>query len=201
MSEEGIDRSKRRFLTALTTGVGAVGVVYAATPFVLSMTPSARALAAGAPVEVDISKLELGQMLVVAWRGKPVYIVNRTQAMLDELPKINSILVDPLSKVQSQQPKYADNLWRSIKPEYLVVLGVCTHLGCAPSRVFTVGPASGLGADWPGGFFCHCHGSKYDMAGRVFKNVPAPMNLAVPPYFYLTDTKLRIGEDKKKGAA
>lgn len=200
MNEKGVDRSKRRFLTALTTGVGAVGVVYAATPFVLSMTPSARARAAGAPVEVDISKLEFGQMLTVAWRGMPVYIVNRTKAMLDELPKVNSMLVDPLSKVQSQQPKYADNIWRSIKPEYLVVLGVCTHLGCAPSEAFTVGPASGLGDDWPGGFFCHCHGSKYDMAGRVFKNVPAPMNLQVPPYFYLTDTVIRIGEDKK-GAA
>jgi len=200
MNEKGVDRSKRRFLTALTTGVGAVGVVYAATPFVLSMNPSARARAAGAPVEVDISKLELGQMLTVAWRGKPVYIVHRTQAMLDELPNVNPILVDPFSKVKSQQPPYAENLYRSRKPELLVVLGVCTHLGCAPSKAFKVGPASGLGDDWPGGFFCHCHGSKYDMAGRVFKNVPAPMNLDIPRYMYLTDTQLRIGEDKQ-GAA
>ncbi|MHB8454336.1 MAG: ubiquinol-cytochrome c reductase iron-sulfur subunit [Acidiferrobacterales bacterium] len=200
MNEKGVDRGKRRFLTALTTGVGAVGVVYAATPFVLSMTPSARARAAGAPVEVDISKVELGQMLTIAWRGKPVYIVHRTQAMLDQLPKNASLLVDPDSKVASQQPPYADNLYRSRKPELLVVLGVCTHLGCAPSKAFQVGPASGFGDDWPGGFFCHCHGSKYDMAGRVFKNVPAPMNLDVPPYMYLTDTMLRIGDDKK-GAA
>ncbi len=200
MNEKGVDRGKRRFLTALTTGVGAVGVVYAATPFVLSMTPSARARAAGAPVDVDISKVELGQMLTIPWRGKPVYIVHRTQAMLDQLPKNASLLVDPDSKVASQQPPYADNLYRSRKPELLVVLGVCTHLGCAPSKAFQVGPAAGFGDDWPGGFFCHCHGSKYDMAGRVFKNVPAPMNLDVPPYMYLTDTMLRIGDDKK-GAA
>ena len=201
MSEDGVDRGKRRFLTALTAGVGTVGIVFAATPFVLSMNPSARARAAGAPVDVDISKLELGQMLVVAWRGKPVYIVNRTKAMLAQLPNNTPLLVDPFSKVQSQQPPYAENVYRARKPEILVVLGVCTHLGCAPSKAFTVGVPSGLGANWPGGFFCHCHGSKYDMSGRVFKNVPAPLNLDVPPYMYLTDTLIRIGSDKKKQGA
>ena len=196
---EGVDRDKRRFLTMLTTGVGAVGAVFAATPFVLSMTPSARAKAAGAPVEADISKLELGQMMTVEWRGKPVWIVHRTKEMLDRLPSLDPQLVDPQSKVD-QQPPYAQNEDRSIKPEYLVLVGICTHLGCSPLHKFEVGPASGLGEEWPGGFFCPCHGSKFDLAGRVFKNVPAPRNLLVPPHMYLSNTVIRIGEDKK-GAA
>ena len=199
---EGVDRDKRRFLTRLTTGVGAVGVAFAATPFVLSMTPSARAKAAGAPVEVDISKLEPGQMLTVEWRGKPVWIVRRTKDMLSTLPALDKELADPGSKNLEQQPNYATNENRSIKPELLVVVGICTHLGCSPSQKFQVGPASGLGDDWTGGFFCPCHGSKFDLAGRVFKNVPATSNLPVPPHMFLSDTRILIGEDKnKKGAA
>ncbi len=197
---EGVDRDKRRFLTLLTTGVGAVGVGFAVTPFVLSMTPSARARAAGAPVEVDISKLELGQMMTVEWRGKPVWIVRRTKDMLAALPALDKQLADPESKVVDQQPDYAANPARSRKPELLVLVGICTHLGCAPSQKFQVGPASGMGDDWTGGFFCPCHGSKFDLAGRVFKGVPAPTNLPVPPHMFLSDTRILIGEDKK-GAA
>jgi ubiquinol-cytochrome c reductase iron-sulfur subunit len=197
---EGVDRDKRRFLTLLTTGVGAIGVGFAATPFVLSMTPSARARAAGAPVEVDISKLEAGQMMTVEWRGKPVWIVRRTKDMLASLPTLDGQLADPESKRTDQQPAYAQNPVRSIKPELLVLVGICTHLGCSPSQKFQVGPASGMGDDWTGGFFCPCHGSKFDLAGRVFKGVPAPSNLVVPPYMFLSDTRIRLGEDKK-GAA
>jgi ubiquinol-cytochrome c reductase iron-sulfur subunit len=197
---EGVDRDKRRFLTLLTTGVGAIGVGFAATPFVLSMTPSARARAAGAPVEVDISKLEPGQMLTVEWRGKPVWIVRRTKDMLATLPALDQQLADPESKVADQQPAYAANKTRSLKPELLVLVGICTHLGCSPSQKFQVGPASGMGDDWTGGFFCPCHGSKFDLAGRVFKGVPAPTNLPVPPHMFLSDTRILIGEDKK-GAA
>lgn len=197
---EGVDHDKRRFLTLLTSAVGVVGAGFAATPFVLSMTPSARAKAAGGPVEVDISKLESGQMMTVEWRGKPAWILRRNKAMLDHLGDHNDLLVDPDSKVTSQQPAYADNATRSRKPEILVVLGVCTHLGCSPQQKLAIGPASGMGEDWPGGFFCPCHGSKFDLAGRVFKNVPAPKNLEVPPYTFLSDTKILIGEDKK-GAA
>ncbi len=196
----GVDRDKRRFLTMLATGVGAVGAGFAATPFVLSMTPSARAKAAGAPVEVDISKLEAGQMLTVEWRGKPVWILRRTPEMLDKLPTVDKLLADPASKNTDQQPTYAQNPARSIKPEILVLVGVCTHLGCSPQQKFQVGPASGLGEDWPGGFFCPCHGSKFDLAGRVYRNVPAPTNLPVPPYLFLSDTRIVIGDDKR-GAA
>jgi len=200
---EGVDRDKRRFLTLLTTGVGAIGVGFAATPFVLSMTPSSRARAAGAPVEVDISKLEPGQMMTVEWRGKPVWLVRRTKEMLDTLPALTDQLADPESKNADQQPGYAKNTGRSRKPELLVLVGICTHLGCSPSQKFQVGPASGLGDDWTGGFFCPCHGSKFDFAGRVFKGVPAPTNLVVPPYVYLSDTRLLIGlvGDDTKGAA
>jgi len=196
----GVDRDKRRFLTLLTTGVGAIGVGFAATPFVLSMTPSARARAAGAPVEVDISKLEPGQMMTVEWRGKPVWIVRRTKDMLATLPALDKQLADPESKNADQQPAYAKNPVRSIKPEVLLLVGICTHLGCSPSQKFQVGPASGMGDDWTGGFFCPCHGSKFDLAGRVFKGVPAPSNLPVPPHTFLSDTRILIGEDKK-GAA
>jgi ubiquinol-cytochrome c reductase iron-sulfur subunit len=197
---KGVDRDKRRFLTMLTTGVGAIGVGFAATPFVLSMTPSARARAAGAPVEVDISKLEPGQMMTVEWRGKPVWIVRRTKDMLATLPALDKQLADPESKNADQQPAYAKNPVRSLKPEVLLLVGICTHLGCSPSQKFQVGPASGMGDDWTGGFFCPCHGSKFDLAGRVFKGVPAPSNLPVPPYTFLSDTRILIGEDKK-GAA
>jgi ubiquinol-cytochrome c reductase iron-sulfur subunit len=197
---EGVDQDKRRFLTMLTTAVGAVGVGFAATPFALSMTPSARARAAGAPVEVDIGKLEPGQMMTVEWRGKPVWILRRTRDMLDKLPGLDNLLADPASKITDQQPAYAANVARSIKPEVLVLVGICTHLGCSPQQKIQIGPASGLGDDWPGGFFCPCHGSKFDLAGRVYKNVPAPTNLPVPPHTFVTDTRIIIGEDKK-GAA
>jgi len=191
MAGESVNRKRRRLL-AVTTGLGAVGALFTAFPFVMSMTPSARARAMGAPVEVDISKLEPGQRLVVEWRGKPVWIVRRTQAMLERLPKIDNELVDPKSRVD-QQPPYAQNEWRSIKPPILVLVGICTHLGCSPLPKLQAGPASGLGPDWPGGFFCPCHGSKFDLAGRVFKDVPAPKNLVVPPYGFVSDTRIKVG--------
>jgi ubiquinol-cytochrome c reductase iron-sulfur subunit len=197
---EGVDQNKRRFLTLLTTAVGAVGTGFAVTPFVLSMTPSARAKAAGAPVEVDISKLENGQLMTVEWRGKPVWILRRDKAMLDHLNDHAAVLADPESKNSDQQPSYAQNPSRSIKPEILVLVGICTHLGCSPQQKLAIGPASGMGDEWPGGFFCPCHGSKFDLAGRVYKNVPAPTNLPVPPHTFLSDTRILIGEDKK-GAA
>jgi ubiquinol-cytochrome c reductase iron-sulfur subunit len=202
MSEEGVDRGKRRFLTALTTGVGAVGAVFVATPFVLSMTPSARARAAGAPVEVDIGKLEPGLGLTFEWRGKPVWIVKRTAPMLENLKSksLTAHLADPGS-TREQQPFYAKNDTRSIKPEILVLVGICTHLGCSPSKKFDLGAVSGLGDDWPGGFFCPCHGSKFDLAGRVYKDVPAPTNLVVPPHAYMSSTRIIIGVDKIEGAA
>jgi len=200
MSEEGMNPRRRRLLV-ITSGLGVVGTAFAITPFVLSMLPSARAKAAGAPVEVDISKVEPGQLLTVAWRGQPVWILRRTPAMLDELKKDEDLLADPNSTVTSQQPAYAKNLTRSIKPEYLVLVGICTHLGCSPLPRLVAGVPSGLGDNWPGGFFCPCHGSKFDLAGRVFKNVPAPINLKVPPYKYLSDIRIIIGVDQKEGAA
>ena len=193
----GVDRDKRRFLTLLTTGVGAVGAGFAATPFVLSMTPSARAKAAGAPVEVDIGKLEPGRLHTEEWRGKPVWILRRTPEMLKALPTIDNQLADPASVVADQQPVYAQNPTRSIKPEVLVVVGICTHLGCSPIKKLEAGADAILGDDWSGGFFCPCHGSKFDLAGRVYKNVPAPTNLVVPPHMFLSDTRIVIGEDKK----
>ncbi|HEX7952229.1 MAG TPA: ubiquinol-cytochrome c reductase iron-sulfur subunit [Burkholderiales bacterium] len=196
MADSGVDRGKRRFLVATTSVMGGIAGVAVAVPFVMSMTPSARARAAGAPVEVDISKVEPGMMITVEWRGKPVWIVHRTPEMLATLPKIDSEVADPKSRVD-QQPEYCRNEDRSIKPEYLVLVGICTHLGCSPSQKLTAGADSGLGADWPGGFFCPCHGSKFDLAGRVFKGVPAPINLQVPPYAYLSDTRLIIGSDSK----
>lgn len=196
--------SQRRLLLRLTTAVGAVGAGFAAVPFVRSMTPSARAKAAGAPVEVDISKLEPGRFEIAEWRGKPVWILKRTPEMMKSLEDVKPELVDPDSKVQTQQPAYAQNPTRSIKPEVLVVVGLCTHLGCSPKRASAgVNPNFGLGEDWKGGFFCPCHGSKFDLAGRVYKDVPAPTNLEVPPHSYLADNKILIGVDPKdkKGAA
>lgn len=190
-----VDRSKRRFLIAATSAVGGVAAVAVATPFVASMLPSARAKAAGAPVEFDISKVEPGMLVTAQWRGKPVWIVNRTKEMLNLLGNHDGHLRDPESK-ESDQPVYCKNATRSIKPEYLVAIGICTHLGCVPSYRPEVGPAD-LGADWPGGFLCPCHGSRYDLAARVYKDVPAPLNLPIPPHKYLTDTKLLIGEDGK----
>lgn len=196
MADSNIDQGKRRFLVAATSAVGGVAGGAVAVPFVLSMNPSARARAAGAPVEQDISKIEPGMMITIEWRGKPVWIVHRTPEMLASLPKIDSEVVDPKSSVK-QQPDYAKNEARSIKPEYLVLVGICTHLGCSPSQKLAAGLDSGLGSEWPGGFFCPCHGSKFDLAGRVFKGVPAPINLEVPPYAYLSDTRLIIGSDSK----
>ncbi len=198
MSEDGVNQ--RRRLLLITTGLGLVGTAFAATPFVLSMMPSARAKAAGAPVEVDISKIEPGQLLTVEWRGKPVWIIRRTPEMLKALPTIDAKLADPKSEVKDQQPDYAQNATRSIKPEIMIVVGICTHLGCSPDKRLEAGAVSGLGADWTGGFFCPCHGSLFDLAGRVYKNVPAPTNLPVPPHKYLTDGRIVIGEDQK-GAA
>lgn len=195
MSEKTVDRSKRRFLIAATSAVGGVAALGGAVPFVASMFPSERAKAAGAPVEVDIGKVEPGMLLNVEWRGKPVWVVNRTKEMQEALGKIGDKLVDPKSEAK-QQPEYCKNEGRSIKPEMLVVVGICTHLGCSPTFRKDVG-ASDLGGDWPGGFFCPCHGSKFDLAGRVFKDVPAPLNLEVPPHKYLSDTRLLIGEDSK----
>jgi ubiquinol-cytochrome c reductase iron-sulfur subunit len=200
MSDEDVDRSKRRFLTNLTTGLGVVGTAFAAVPFVASMAPSARARAAGAPVEVDISKLKPGEMITEEWRGKPVWIVRRTSEMLQSLPDLDIELADPASE-KDQQPDYAQNPTRSIKPEILVVVGICTHLGCSPTEKLASGSESGLGGDWPGGFFCPCHGSKFDLAGRVYKNVPAPTNLVIPPHAFLSDTRIIIGIDKKEGVS
>lgn len=192
---EGVDHDKRRFLTLLTSAVGVVGAGFAATPFVLSMTPSARAKAAGGPIEADISKLEPGQLMTVEWRGKPVWILRRDKAMLDHLGDHADVLADPDSKVTDQQPTYAQNANRSIKPEILVLVGICTHLGCSPQQKLAIGPASGMGESWPGGFFCPCHGSRFDLAGRVFQGVPAPLNLPVPAYRFVNDNTLLIGSD------
>jgi ubiquinol-cytochrome c reductase iron-sulfur subunit len=202
MSEEQMDPKRRKFLTAATTGIGLVGTGFAATPFVMSMTPSERAKAAGAPVEIDISKLEPGQIMTEEWRGKPVWVINRTPEMLKSLKEVEPVLADPKSEVP-QQPEYAKNDTRSIRPEIMVVVGICTHLGCSPDKRLAAGVASGLGDDWKGGFFCPCHGSKFDLAGRVFKNVPAPTNLVVPPYAFKDKNTIIVGVDPadKKGAA
>lgn len=192
-----LDLDKRKTLLAATTAVGGVGVVAAVYPFLSSMQPSEAAKAAGAPVEVDISTIPPGRLQTVEWRGKPVWVLHRTEAMLASLDKHDNLLVDPGSS-QPQQPPYATNPARSIRPPFLVVTGICTHLGCVPVFRPDAG-APDLGADWPGGFYCPCHGSKFDIAGRVFKNVPAPLNLEVPEYSYLSDTRLVIGESKKNG--
>ena len=178
-----------------TTAVGAAGVIASAVPFAMSFWPSERAKAAGAPVEIDISKLEPGQKINAEWRGKVVWVLNRTKEMLANLPKLDPRLADPNSKVD-QQPPYAKNEFRSLKPEILVAVGICTHLGCSPIFRPEIAPGD-LGADWLGGFFCPCHQSKFDLAGRVYKGVPAPTNLVIPPYRFLSDTKIVIGEDSK----
>ena len=194
-AEERIDGGRRHFLLVATTVTGIAGAGLTAVPFLASWKPSARAQALGAPVEQDISKLEPGAVLKVNWRGQAIFIVRRTPEMLRALssPEVTARLRDPESK-QSEQPKYASNDARALKPEYLVLVGVCTHLGCAPLSRFNPADAE-LGADWPGGFYCPCHGSKFDLSGRVFKDVPAPVNLRVPPYRFLTDAILQIGVD------
>jgi ubiquinol-cytochrome c reductase iron-sulfur subunit len=194
MVDDRVNNERRRFLTVVTSGIGAVGGIFAATPFVLSMAPSERAKAAGAPVEIDISKLKPGQMVKEIWRGKPVWVVSRTPEMLESLKAIETELQDPMS-ASSVQPTNAQNEFRSEKPEILVLIGICTHLGCSPVQKFAIGPASGISDDWPGGFFCPCHGSKFDLAGRVYKNVPAPDNMEVPPYTFLNDTLILVGEE------
>ena len=193
MSGDKTNTGRRRFLTAATTVVGAVGVGFAMVPFVSSMQPSAKARAAGAPVRADISKLEPGQMIRVKWRGKPVWLVKRTDEMLETLTTLVPELRDPDS-LEPMQPDYAQNEYRSIRPEILVTVGICTHLGCSPTYRPDVGAAD-LGADWLGGFFCPCHGSTFDLAGRVYKGVPAPLNLEIPPHRYLSDNELVIGDD------
>ncbi|WP_185235043.1 ubiquinol-cytochrome c reductase iron-sulfur subunit [Teredinibacter franksiae] len=198
MSNDGVNEGRRRVLTALTSVVGAAGVVGVAVPFVGSWNPSAKAKAAGAPVEVNISKLEPGQMMTVEWRGKPVYVLRRTPEALASLETVESRLRDPSSE-DSTQPEYVKNRVRSVegKEEIAVLLGLCTHLGCAPTYRPEVGAEDLGGAEWIGGFFCRCHGSKFDLAGRVFSGVPAPINLEIPPYKYLSDTQLLIGEDQE----
>ena len=197
MADNGVNKGRRRFLVGATTVVGAVGAVGVAVPFVASWQPSARARAAGAPVQADVSKLEPGQRMTVEWRGKPVWILNRSPEMIERTESIDaSRLADPDSSVP-QQPAYVEGPLRSIKPEIGVIVGICTHLGCSP--LFKPEPdAEGVGVDdWPGGFFCPCHGSRFDLAGRVFRNVPAPTNLVVPPYRFDSDVLITVGEDEE----
>jgi ubiquinol-cytochrome c reductase iron-sulfur subunit len=195
--EAVVDNSRRTWI-AITCGAGAVGGVAVAVPFVSTFAPSERARAAGAPVQVDISAIAPGEKLTVEWRGKPVWIVRRTKEQLDALKGLDGQLADPNSlRTQYPTPDYAKNTWRSIKPEYFVGIGICTHLGCSPSDKFVAGPQPSLPDDWKGGYLCPCHGSTFDMAGRVFKDKPAPDNLEIPPHMYLSDTVLLIGEDKK----
>lgn len=187
--------AERRNMVLLTVAVGGIATVATAIPLVASFAPSERALASGAAVEADISDLAPGAMKTVEWRGKPVWIVRRTEETMADLASLDDQLVDPRSEVKSQQPAYAQNRTRSIKPEYLVAVGICTHLGCSPSAVVKGSTNPSVGQDWKGGFFCPCHGSTFDSAGRVFKNKPAPTNLEIPPHTYLSDSRLLIGED------
>ena len=192
-----VNPERRRMLTTAASVVGGVGVAAAAWPFIASMEPSARAQAAGAPVEVDLSEIAPGEKKVVGWRGKPVWIVHRTPTMMKTLGEDTDKLRDPDSEVASQTPPFARNEYRAIRPEYLVLVGICTHLGCSPT--YRPEPASpDLGPDWLGGFFCPCHGSRFDIAGRVFKGVPVPSNLEVPPYRYLSETRLLIGQTQEE---
>ena len=193
MSKPEIDQGRRQFLTTAATVTGGLGAVATAVPFVSTMTPSARAKAIGAPVEVDISALQPGERITVQWQGKPVWILRRSDDMIGELDNLATSVADPESK-QNQQPDYAQNSHRSIKSEYLVVIGLCTHLGCSPTLVKKEEEHQ-LGNDWAGGFFCPCHGSRFDLAGRVYAGVPAPTNLMVPPHQYLSDTRILIGDD------
>lgn len=191
--DETIDQARREFLLKTTAVLGGISVACALTPFAASWLPSAKAQAAGAPVEVDLSQLAPGQQVVVPWRGKPVWIIRRTPEMLHQLQGHDDQLRDPASLVE-QQPNYVNKTFRSIKPEYLVLVGICTHLGCSPKYLPQINE---LGPNWPGGFYCPCHGSTFDLAGRVFKGVPAPINLAVPPYRFVNEHIIIIGEDEK----
>ncbi|MDC7700842.1 ubiquinol-cytochrome c reductase iron-sulfur subunit [Vogesella indigofera] len=194
MSEQHVDTGRRRFLTVATSAVGGVAAAGVAVPFLMSFAPSERAKAAGAPVEVDISKLEPGQKINVEWRGKPVWVLSRTPEQLKNLATIEGELLDPKSE-SPEQPAYCKNATRSIKPEILVAVGICTHLGCSPTHRPDIAPAD-LGPKWVGGFYCPCHGSKFDLAARVYNGVPAPKNMEVPPHKYMSDTRLLIGDDK-----
>jgi ubiquinol-cytochrome c reductase iron-sulfur subunit len=197
MADNELDHGKRRFLVAATGVAGGIAGAAAAVPFVVSMLPSERAKAAGAPVEADIGNLAPGEMTRVEWRGKPVWIVRRTQEMLESVKQNEGKVADPRSERKKElTPEYARNEFRSIKPEYLVVVGICTHLGCSPVDKFKA-QAEAFEADWKGGFYCPCHGSLFDLAGRVYKNKPAPDNLEVPPHKFLSDSKIVIGEDTK----
>ena len=198
MANEGVNQGRRRFLTGTTVVVGGIGAAFAATPFIKSWQPSERAKNAGAPVLQDISKVEPGQKISVLWRGSPVWIVNRTKAMLDTLKTVDGRLKDPNSAA-SEQPKYAQNETRSSKPEWLVMVGICTHLGCSPEYVPEIKPEP-FDPDWKGGFFCPCHKSRYDISGRVYQGVPAPLNMVVPPYKFVDDTHILIGVNPE-GAA
>ena len=198
MANEGVNQGRRRFLTGTTAVVGGIGAAFAATPFIKSWQPSERAKNAGAPVLQDISKVEPGQKISVLWRGSPVWIVNRTKAMLDTLKTVDGRLKDPNSAA-SEQPKYAQNETRSSKPEWLVMVGICTHLGCSPEYVPEIKPEP-FDPDWKGGFFCPCHKSRYDISGRVYQGVPAPLNMVVPPYKFVDDTHILIGVNPE-GAA
>lgn len=199
MNHEGVDHSKRQFLTSALSVVGAVGAGYLAVPFLSQMQPSAKAMAAGAPVDVDISKMEPGQLIRVAWRGKPVWVLNRTPEVISTLATLDSKLADPVSN-ESLQPENSKNPLRSIKPEIFVAVGLCTHLGCSPTFRPEIAP-NDLGPDWKGGFFCPCHGSWFDLAGRVYRGVPAPTNLEIPPYRYETDNLIVVGEDSEADKA
>ncbi len=193
---DNVDEKRRRLLLIATSAAAGVAGAGVAVPFLASWLPSARALAAGAPVEANISKVELGQQITIEWRGKPVWILMRTPEMLAILPNHDAALVDPLSK-DSQQPTYVKNPGRSIKPEVFIAVGICTHLGCSPTLKKEIGAASDMGADWPGGYFCPCHNSRFDLAARVFKGSPAPTNLVIPPHRYVTDAVVVVGEDPK----
>lgn len=195
MTSSDDNTGRRRFLTGAVTVMGAIGGAFTAVPFILSWQPSERARAIGAPVEVDLDKVEPGGMVTVKWQGKPVYVVKRTEAALETISELDGVVRDPNSD-EEQQPGYARNEYRSIKPDVLVIEAVCTHLGCAPKFRPEVAPVD-LGDDWLGGFFCPCHGSRFDFAGRVFAGVPAPTNLKVPPYMYLDDRRILIGEDQE----
>jgi ubiquinol-cytochrome c reductase iron-sulfur subunit len=199
VADDGVDHSRRKFLTNATIATGAVGAAFVAVPFIESWTPSERARAMGAPTELDVSKIDPGQMTIAVWRRKPIYIVRRTPDMVKHLEGHNGDLKDPASQ-SSDQPDYAKNVLRARKAEYLVLVGTCTHLGCLPKQRFEAASAE-MGPSWPGGFFCPCHGSRFDLSGRVFNGSPASVNLVGPPYEYPTESMLRIGADEKGGAA
>lgn len=198
MSANGVDLKKRRFLTLALTATGAVGAGFASVPFISAMAPSARTKALGAPVEIDISKLEDGQLVRVKWRGKPVWVVKRSPEMLARLNEVEGYLADPDSD-NSVQPEECKNSYRSLRPEIFLAIGICTHLGCSPSYRPDIQPED-LGNDWLGGFFCPCHGSKFDLAGRVYASMPAPINLEIPDHYYLNDDQILVGEKAEENA-